>query len=151
MIKYTKRDGYTYTDERTGREYSLLEMKSYGGETTSDIIMIWDLETDTPANWVYGASLYEHDVQKLDELIAEYIEANRKKQTAPRVRYDFTRAGVTAFERDVIDDILDRDICEWFTLTHAGRELRIPDTAMAYEGMETFLQEAIDDWDYEGV
>lgn len=147
MIIYTKRDGYRYEDERTGRKYSLLEMKTYGGMSTSDIIMIWDEETDAPANWVYGASLYEHDAQKLDELIREYIEANQKRKRETVATYGFTRSGVNAFMRDVTDDILDRDICEWFALNHAGREIRIPDTAMAYEALEVFLQEAIDDWE----
>lgn len=151
MIKYTKRDGYTYTDERTGREYSLLEMKSYGGETTSDIIMIWDTETDTPANWVYGASLYEHDAQRLDTLIAEYLEANRKN--AGTVRYKFNPVGAKCWKDDVIDDICDRGICGDFEITHKGRTISLPDTAYAYEVICNAIDEAIsdDEFMWEGI
>lgn len=154
MITYHKEYGCWFQLTEDSKHYALMEMTPYKGEGTSDIIAIWDEDNREIVNWIYGASIF--DIADLDHNVERYVTAyeKRKREKEKRervVRYDFTRAGVTAFERDVIDDILDRDICEWFTLTHAGRELRIPDTAMAYEGMETFLQEAIDDWDYEGV
>lgn len=155
MITYHKEYGCWFQMDETARHYHLYEMTTYKHKSTSDIIVVFDHDSDTIVNHVYGANTISID--ELDKIVTEYVEeyeAKQKREKEKRervVRYEFTRAGVTAFERDVIDDILDRDICEWFTLTHAGRELRIPDTAMAYEGMETFLQEAIDDWEYEGV
>lgn len=149
MIIYSKRNGYYYEDETTGERFALVELKTLGADLTTDIVGIWDEENEEFRGYFKGATLYENDPKQLDELVRQYLEKPQQKATAPAVSYEFTRAGISAFEQDVLDDILDRNICEWFTLSHAGRMIRIPDTAMAYEGLEIFLKEAIDDWGYD--
>lgn len=149
MIIYSKRNGYYYEDETTGERFALVILNSLGGTTTTDIVGIWDEENNRFVGHFYGATLLENDPKQLDELVPQYIQKPGQEATKPAVSYDFTHAGVKAFVQDVIDDILDRNICEWFTVSHAGRVIRVPDTAMAFEGLELFLQEAIDDWEGE--
>lgn len=149
MIIYSKRNGYYYEDETTGERFALVELKALGADLTTDIVGIWDEENNRFRGYFMGATLYDNDPKQLDELVQQYIEKPQQKATEPVVSYAFNRNGVNAFKQDVLDDILDRNICEWFTLTHAGRTIRIPDTAMAFEGLEVFLDEAIDDWDVE--
>lgn len=153
MITYNKEYGCWFQLTDDSRHYGLFEMMTYKHNSTSDILVVFDHDNDTIVNHVYGANVLS--VDELDKIVTEYVQAYESKLKAEEkreavVRYEFTRAGVSVFERDVLDDILERDICEWFTLNHAGREIRIPDTAMAYEGLEVFLKEAIDDWDLEG-
>lgn len=143
MLIWTKGDGYAYEDERTGRRYSLLEMKALGTDRTSDIIMIWDDETDTPVNWVYGATLYTKPAE-LDEVIRECFEANG----APKwrgLRYRFSPRGVERWKEEVVDDILERGICGDFELTHRDRTIPIPDTAYAYEVLTNALDEILNE------
>lgn len=149
MIIYSKRNGYYYEDETTGERFALVELKSLGGNTTTDIVGIWDEKNNEFRGYFMGATLYENDPKQLDELVQQYIEKPKQKATQTAVSYEFTHAGVKAFEQDVLDDILDHNICEWFTLSHAGRTIRVPDTAMAFEGLEMFLKEAIEDWEGE--
>ena len=150
MITYHKEYGCWFQLTEDSKRYALMEMSPYKGEGAVDILAIWDFDNHEIVDWIYHASAL--DIDDLDLNIENRVNNYEKRKreaeaTPPVVKYDFTRAGVDAFKQDVLDDILDRDICEWFTLTHAGRQIRIPDTAMAYEGLETFLQEAIDDWE----
>lgn len=151
MITYTKRGGYTYKDETTGKEYELFEMVSLGGETTSDMIAIWDQSNGlggTFVNWVAGASCME--ARELNDTVAEYVKEYEAKQAeekraAPEISYRFTKGGISAFSCDVVDDICDHGICEPYRISHGNRSIELPDLAEIHQLLENFLEDALEE------
>lgn len=78
MLKHNKREGYTYIDKRTGKEYSLYALHCLGGECTSDIVVIWDDEHENIFNWFYGETWLLAEPAELEKIVADYIESDER-------------------------------------------------------------------------
>ena len=147
MIIWTAKEGYIYESESNGKRYALLEMKCYRGKATSDIIAIWDEENDCFVNHVYGATYLDGEIDELDKniriLVDEYeAKAEARVHTGAEVHYKTTKAGVKAWCSDVVDDILDREVCCPYIISHGNRYVQLPDLAEIHEMLENFLTEA---------
>lgn len=145
MIIWSKHEGFYYEDESNGNRYALLEMTSYRGETTSDIIAIWEEEHNTFIDYVYGASHLYENLTELDETIKHYVDKYNKKGLKTTANYPLTKSGVKAWACDVVDDILDRDITGDFVITHCNRTIKLPDLADVYEMITGFLEEVAEE------
>lgn len=75
MLKHDGRNGYTYIEETTRKEYPLMAMHCLGGYATSDIIVIWDDEHGNMFNWFYGETTLLDAPQELDTIVAAYIKS----------------------------------------------------------------------------
>ena len=83
-LYFDEREGYSILNTKTKATYSLLEGKSFGAKTTSDIIFIMkDAEFDASdnitskeefINYIFGASMYEDDSYGLLCDAVSYIE-----------------------------------------------------------------------------
>ena len=149
MIAYTKENGCYYIEPKTGKHFHLYEMMTYKGKTTSDIVAIWDSDNNQFINYTYGANTI--GVEELENVVAEYVAeymAKRNQGKRERVaKYDLTGYGVGAFCEDVMSDILDKDITGDFVISHAGREIGVPDFSENYEELERFLHAALENED----
>jgi hypothetical protein len=147
MIIWTKKEGYIYEHETSGNRYHLYEMTCLNGEATSDMFAIWDHANDENVfvNWCAGATILS--MEEINEAVADYVEEYEvKKQTTTKteteVEYRLTKAGVKAWECDVVDDILDKDICEPYIISHGNRSIKLPDLAEIHDALSAFLEEA---------
>lgn len=146
MITYSKETG-CYFD--TGdRHYHLLEMMDYKGKKTSDIIAIWDFDNNALVGYTYGASTI--GIEELDEVVSEAVREHEAKQataerTAPCIAYRFTKGGISAFSCDVVEDILEHDICEPYRISHGNRSIELPDLAQIHELLDVFLEDALEE------
>ena len=82
----SENDGYTIKSSKTGFEYDLNELISYGGKTTSDICMVLIYDTWTDENgeectdqigvldYTYGASDEEATISEVLEQIEHFEE-----------------------------------------------------------------------------
>lgn len=137
----TDSNGYYYEDETTGERFALVELKSLGATTTSDIVGIWDEENNEFRGYFYGATLYENDPKQLDELVQQYIEKPKQKTAEPVVSYAFTKTGSKAFCDDVVSDFFeamdnDEDLRAYdIHVTVGKRTIEIPMFADVYEGL----------------
>ncbi len=155
MLIYTKKNGFCYESESTGKRYDLHEMTAYKGEATSDIIAIWDSENDCLVNHLYGASLI--NISGLDSLVSDYVreyEAKREEEErkpAP-LSYRFTRDGVKLFLEDSVNDIfaeLDKqengDPAKYDFIVSCGhRSIRVFCGAEEYDLLCRFLEDALE-------
>lgn len=142
MIIWDKRNGYSYEDEQTHKRYSLYEAECYKGEATSDILIIWDEELNRFTNYVYGASTLFENLAELDDTIRQYVDDHKKLEPTTKIVYPLTKAGVSAWCSDVVDDILEREICCDYIISHGNRFIKIPDLAEIHGMLENFLAEA---------
>lgn len=142
MIIWDKRNGYIYEDENNGKRYSLLEGKAYGGDATSDIVIMWDEELNRFANYVYGATSLFENIAELDETIKQYVNDYTSLESTRHIVYPLTKAGVEAWSNDVVDDILEREICCDYIISHGNRSIKLPDLAEIHNMLENFLKDA---------
>lgn len=142
MIIWSKKEGFYYEDESNGCRYALLEMTSYKGDCTSDIIAIWEEDHNTFIDYVYGASYLYEDLEKLDETIKFYVDRYNKKGLKTKANYPLTKSGVRAWCGDVVDDILERGITGDFIISHCNRQIKLPDLAEVFDALDCFLTEA---------
>lgn len=143
MIIYTKAEGYVYKSETSGKQYHLYEMVSLGGKQTSDMIAIWDHNSECGnfVNWCAGANII--DTKELEDMIAGYVnEYEAKKEPDAKIIYPFNNAGVRAWCGDVVDDILDRGVTGDYIISHRGRTIKLPDLAEVHQLLEQFLEDA---------
>lgn len=82
MIKL-KHDGYVYVSD-SGVEYDLLEGKSLGADTTSDIIFICFLDCDFDnkdevIGFLYGATFFEEDMKEYNNHIKKIVDKYERK------------------------------------------------------------------------
>jgi hypothetical protein len=145
MIIWSKKNGFYYEDESNGNRYALLEMTSYKGECTSDIIAIWEEDHNTFINYVYGAAYLYENLDELDKTIKLYVDRYNKKGLKTKANYPLTKSGVNAWCCDVVDDILDRGITGDFIISHCNRQIKLPDLAEIYEMFTRFLNEALEE------
>lgn len=146
MIIYTKDNGCYFVRESTEKHYHLYEAMTYKGKTTSDRIIIWDEDADKMVNFVYGANGI--GVEELDKMVSAYVEeyeAKQKKRVPVSTAYSFTRDGVRHWLNDVVEDILDKNICEDYLISHAHRVIRLPDLAHIHEGLQYLLETALEE------
>lgn len=158
MIIYTKENGCYFERESTGKHYHLYEMETYKGNTTSDIIAIWDHDNDCLVNHLYGANLIS--VEDLDRDVSAYVEEYERKKRAEAVQisvqYKFTEDGVKRFMKNAYDNIFEAmDNCNPMTDDYGDHdiyirigchEIRIPDVAYAYQAMEDYLKDVVEDY-----
>ena len=78
MLKHDDRNGYTFIDEQTGNEFSLMAMHCLGGYATSDIIVIWDEEHSNIYNWFYGETLLLDDPEELERIVSDYVRSGNR-------------------------------------------------------------------------
>lgn len=153
MIIWDKKNGYTYKDEATRKEYTLHEMMCYKGVASSDIVAIWDEENNCFANYVYGAEFLHEDIEELNNTIMFYVddyEAKRNKPSKAKafIKYDFTKAGIEAFkDRASADFFAEMDnggehIDKFDILVSCGKhQIRIPLGAEEWDSVEDMLSE----------
>ena len=83
-LYFDEREGYSILNNKTKTTYSLLEGKSFGAKTTSDIIFImkdakFDASDDMISseefiNYIFGASTYNDELYRLLCDAVSYIE-----------------------------------------------------------------------------
>lgn len=159
MIIWDRKNGYVYEDEQTHKRYSTYEAKCYEGECTSDIVIIWDDKNNCFANYVYGATFLHESIEELDNTIKFYVddyEAKRNNQSKKRafIKYEFTKAGVSAFldkastdffeEMDNGGEHLDKfDI----VVTCGKHKISMPLGAYLWDRLTDCLTDAVEDWE----
>ena len=85
MLESRLRDGYIYTSPKTNREYHLLEGVSLRGETTSDIVFIFDFQNEIDdsygklVGWFYGATFVEEAVKDTEDIVASFVDKYEKE------------------------------------------------------------------------
>lgn len=154
MIIWDKKNGYTYKDETTYKEYSLHEMKCYQGEASSDIVAIWDDANNCFANYVYGAEFLHESIEELNNTIKFYVddyEAKRKKQKARAfIKHSFSYAGINAFEDQASTDFFaemekpfdDQDLSKFDIMVSCGKhQIRVPFGAQEWDSVVSMLNE----------
>lgn len=155
MIIWGKKNGYTYKDEATNKEYSLHELMCYKGTASSDIVGIWDEENNCFANYVYGAEFLDESIEELNNAIKFYVddyEAKRNKPSKARafVKYGFSKAGVHDFLEHASNDFFaDMDnggehIDQFDIVVSCGKhKIRVPLGAEEWDGLESWLIDTI--------
>ena len=155
MIIWDKRNGYTYKDESTSKEYSLSELSCYHGEASHDIVAIWDNKNNCFANYVYGAEFLHKNIEELNNTIKLYVddyEAQRNKQSKTKafVKHEFTNAGITAFLDQASNDFFaemekpyeDQHLEKFDIMVSCGKhQIRIPLGAQEWDEVEAMLIE----------
>jgi hypothetical protein len=158
MIYWSKRDGYTYKDEDTLKEYSLFEMMCYQGTATSDVIAIWDEKNNCFANHVYGATLLYEDIEELNNTIKYYVDAYEAKQKTKAkakafTKYEFNKAGIKAFLSKASEDFFeemdheleDQDLSKFDIVVSCGKhQIRIPLGAEEWNSVEVMLADCLE-------
>ena len=83
MLKVIRdpRDGITIVSEETGLQYNLLELKSYQGIATSDIVSVFvalpDFGYFGQLDYLFGASYEEDMIEGCKEMISEFENGER--------------------------------------------------------------------------
>ena len=159
MLKFTANNGFIYVDESTGKEFSLFNTSTLGGQTTPDIIVIFDDEADKVVNHLYGATLCmdgENAIRELDKNIKCYVDEYIKPDLNPAtIKYPFDENGAKRFMADAYDDIFKAmESCDPMVDDYGdhdiyirinGREIRVPDLAMCYELLEKYLNDSVEE------
>ena len=156
MIIWDKKNGYTYKDEATNKEYTLHELMCYKGTASSDIVGIWDKENNCFANYVYGAEFLDESIEELNNTIKFYVdayEANQKtKQKAKAfIKYEFTKAGVKAFLESASDEFFEdmdnggEHLDRFDIVVSCGKHLlRMPLGAEEWGNLEVMLEDCLE-------
>ena len=158
MIIWDKKNGYTYKDEDTQKEYTLHEMACYQGTASSDIVAIWDSKNNCFANYVYGAEFLHQNIEELNNTIKFYVddyEAKRNKPIKARafIKYEFTKAGIEAFKDRASADFFaemekpfdDQQLEKYDILVSCGKhQIRIPLGAEEWNSVEEMLDECLE-------
>lgn len=163
MIIWDKKNGYTYKDETTRKEYSLHEMKCYQGEASSDIVAIWDDASNCFANYVYGAEFLHESIEELNNTIKFYVddyEAKQKEKAKAKAeivaKYKCTKAGVKAFLDEASTDFFAEMEKPWddqhlenfdIVISCGKRKISIPLGAEEWNGIEVLLTDAAETWE----
>lgn len=85
MLKLKDREGYVYISPKTNREYDLLEGISLNGETTSDIVIIFDYENDKEdafgeiVGWFWGAGFVKKDLKQTEDIVKGFVDEYERK------------------------------------------------------------------------
>ena len=161
MITYDKNYGCWFQMDGCAIHYPLYEMKTYKGNSTSDIIVIFDHDNDRIVNHVYGANTIAID--ELDKVVTEYVEEYEAKQREEAkvkaevsANYKFSKAGVKAFLDDASTDFfaeMDKDWDEQHleqfdvVVTCGKRQIVVPLCAEQWGCIEECLTEAVEDWE----
>lgn len=159
MLKFTSCDGFVYVDEGTKKEFSLFDTSNLGGQTTPDIIVIFDDEAQKVVNYIYGATLCmdgEKAIRELDKNIKHYVDEYIKRDmNPPTIKYPFDANGAKRFMSDAYDDIFKAmEDCNPMTDDYGdhdiyirinGREIRVPDLAGCYELLDTYLKDSVEE------
>jgi hypothetical protein len=159
MLKFTNNDGFIYFDETTGKEFSLFDTSSLGGQTTPDIIVIFDHAEHKVVNYFYGSThcMDGHKaLRELDESVKRYVDEYTSRDLNPAtIKYPFDENGVKRFMSDAYDDIFKAmESCNPMTDYYGdhdiyirinGREIRIPDLAGCYELLDTYLKDSAEE------
>ena len=153
MIIWDKRNGYTYESETSGKRYNLFEAKSYQGEATSDIVIMWDEEKNRFANYVYGATTLFEDIAELDSNISYYVDdyEAKQKKNAIAVNYRFTKAGVKAFVDNASADFFEdmdnggEHLDQFDIVVSCGKhQIKIPLGAEEWNSLDAMLRECLE-------
>lgn len=161
MIIWDKKNGYTYKDEATNKEYTLHELMCYKGTASSDIVGIWDEKNNCFANYVYGAEFLDESIEELNNTIKYYVdayEAKRNNQSKARafIKYKSTKAGVKDFLADASTDFFaemekpweDQQLEKYDIVISCGkRKISIPLGAEEWDGIEALLTNASETWE----
>jgi hypothetical protein len=144
MLTWTKENGFTYTDERTGKQYILFEMNPFGSERFGGFLAIYEKDSFFYVNQIECGHEERKNLPLLDEAIAEAIEVAGVITTKPDevITYKLNKSGVKAWCNDVVDDICDHGICGDYTIIHGGRAINLPDLADIHNELDLFLTEA---------
>lgn len=157
MTIYTKENGCYYEQETTGKHYSLYEMMTYKGNTTSDIVAIFDDDNHELVGWFPGANIF--DVNEIDKAVAELVEeyeTKQKEKATPTVEvsYRFTKAGVEAFLADASAEFFEdmnnggEHLDQFDIVVSCGkRKIAVPLGAEEWNGIEVWLEDAINEWE----
>lgn len=144
MITYDSKNGCYYHNET--RHYHLYEAMTYKGDTTSDIIIIFDHDRDHVVNYVYGASTI--GMRELDDVVTDYVNEYESNLAENAKTYAFTKAGTRLFLNSAMDDIYkaledDREPMPDIKITVGNHQITVPMMAEIWEDFETFIHEAI--------
>lgn len=159
MITYNKKSGWGFIGEESGKQYSLYEMVSYRGNTTSDIIIIWDHDSDCIVNHVYGAN--STSFEELSDIITEYVkeyETNDRAKAKPEIAasYKFTKAGVKAFLEYASDDFFkemdkdpeEQDLSQFDIVVSCGKHsISIPLGAEEWGNVESLMYDSLENYE----
>ena len=151
MIIWDKTNGYAYENETNGKRYSLFEAKSYQGEATSDIVIMWDEEKNCFANYVYGATNLFENIAEFDDTVRYYVEKYEATKKAVAVNYRFTKAGVKAFidgaSTEFFEDMDNggEHLDQFDIVVSCGKHsIRIPLGAEEWNSLEEMLNECLE-------
>lgn len=158
MIIWDQKNGYTYKDEATNKEYTLHELMCYKGTASSDIVGIWDEKNNCFANYVYGAEFLDKSIEELNNTIKFYVDAYEAKQKAETkakafIKYEFTKAGVKAFLEKASDDFFAEMEKEWevqnlgqfdIEISCGKHKVRIPLGAEEWNSVEVMLADCLE-------
>ena len=159
MLKFTSKDGFTYVDDTTSKEFSLFNTSSLGGQTSADIVVIFDYEANKVVNYFYGAGHCmdgEKAIRELEETAKHYVDEYLKRDLNPAtIKYPFDENGAKRFMSSAYDDIFKAlDSCNPMTDDYGDHdiyirigchEIRIPDLAMCYQLLEEYLNDALEE------
>lgn len=160
MLKFTVNDGFTYVDETTGKEFALFDTNSLGGETTPDIVVIFDYAENKVVNYFYGSTNCmdgNKAIRELEENARYYVNEYLRRDLNPAtIKYPFDENGVKRFMASAYDDIFKAmENCNPMTDNYGDHdiyirigchEIRVPDVAYAYQAMEAYLEDVLEDY-----
>lgn len=156
MITYDKKNGWSFIGEESGKKYDLYEMTSYRGNATSDIIVIFDHDSDCIVNHVYGATSIS--IEELSEIVSEYVseyetKARAEAKTEIAATYKFTRSGVKAFLGYASDDFFEemekdpeeQNLAQFDIIISCGKHsITVPLGAEEWGSVEGMLEESLE-------
>lgn len=161
MITYHKDYGCWFQMTEDSKHYELYEAKTYKHHTTSDRVLIWDVDNDELVNFVYGATIL--GVDELDKIVTEYVaeyEAKKKAEAKAKVKafakYEFTKAGVRAFLNETSTDFFAEMEKGWddqhlerfdIVITCGTRKISMPLGAEQWDALERCLADAVEEWE----
>lgn len=159
MITYNKKSGWGFIGEESGKQYSLYEMVSYRGNTTSDIIVIWDHDSDCIVNHVYGAN--STSIEELSDIITEYVKEyetkeKEKEKAEIAASYKFTKTGVKAFLEYASDDFFkemdkepeEQNLAQFDIVVSCGKHsISVPLGAEEWGNVESLLYDSLESYE----
>lgn len=157
MITYHKDFGCWFQMTEDSKHYALYEAKTYKHNSTSDRVIIWDVDNDEMVNFVYGATVL--GVDELDKAVSEYVaeyEAKQKNKAKAFAKYNSTKAGVRAFLDEASTDFFAEMEKPWddqhlenydIVISCGKRKISIPLGAEEWNGIEALLTDAAETWE----
>lgn len=161
MIHYTKENGCYYEHETNGKHYELNELMTYKGNTTSDIVAIFDNDNLELVGWFPGANIF--GIDEIDEAVKEIVEEYEAKQKAKQkakaevlAEYKFSNAGIKAFLDDASTDFFAEMEKDWddqhlenydIVISCGKRKISVPLGAEEWGGIENWLTDAVENWE----